>query len=303
MAAYQGGTYIDAQIESVLAQTSQDWVLRIQDDSSTDDTYAIARHHAKEHPRRIVANRRPSNSGSASQNFLELLAGSTGRYVMLADDDDVWREDKVAVTLAEMQRIEAAVGEGVPVLVHTDLAVVDESLRVTAPSMAHVQRLPVNETRLGRLLVQNSVTGCTVMINRALADLVRGPFDGVAMHDWWLALIAAAFGRIGYVDTPTMLYRQHGGNAVGAVDARDTRYLVSRGLDGNETRARVRAASTQASAFLVQFGDRLSAPDRSTVAACAGLGSGGKLRRIANLARSGLWKNTALRKLGQVLYV
>ncbi|WP_291752451.1 glycosyltransferase family 2 protein [Cellulomonas sp. 73-92] len=303
MAAYQGGAYIDAQIESVLAQTCHDWVLRIRDDNSADDTYAVAQRRAADHPHRIVVNQRPSNSGSASQNFLEMLVGSTGRYVMLADDDDVWREDKVALTLAEMQRIEASVGAGVPVLVHTDAAVVDQSLRITSPSMAHVQKLPVHETRLARLLVQNSVTGCTVMINRALADLVREPFDGVAMHDWWLALIAAAFGRIGYVEAPTLLYRQHGGNAVGAVDARDARYLLGRALDGNETRARMRAASAQASAFLAQFGDRLSARDLSAVATCAGLENRGKLARVTDIARSGLWKNTALRRIGQILHV
>ncbi len=303
MAAYQGGAYIAAQIESVLAQTSTNWVLRVRDDQSTDDTYAALRRHAADHTECIVADQRPSNSGSACRNFLELLAGTTGRYVMLADDDDVWREDKVSLTLREMRRLEAEAGSGVPVLVHTDLAVVDDRLRVTSPSMARVQRLPVHETRLGRLLVQNSVTGCTVMVNRALAELVREPFDGIAMHDWWLALIAAALGRIGYVDVPTVLYRQHGGNAVGAVDARDARYLLGRALDGDETRARMRTASDQAEAFLARFGDRLSARDRATVAACAHLGEKGKLGRVAELARHDLWKSTAARRLGQLLYV
>jgi len=303
MAAYQGGPYVAPQIDSILRQTHTDWVLRVRDDRSVDGTYEVARRYAAEHPGRVAAEQRATNSGSAHRNFLELLAGSAGQYVMLADDDDVWLEDKVAVTLREMRRIEAEAGPGVPVLVHTDLSVVDASLRVVAPSMAHSQRLAVRETRLERLLVQNSVTGCTVMVNRALAQMVHEPLDGIAMHDWWLALLAAAFGRIGYVATPTVLYRQHGGNTVGANDARSTRYLLGRALGGGETRARMHAASAQAAALLENHGERLTARQRAAVAACAGLGDRGKLGRLRDVARYGMWKNTALRRLGQVWFV
>ena len=65
----------------------------------------------------------------------------------------------------------------------------------------------------------------------------------------------------------------------------------------------MRAASAQASAFLAQFGDRLSARDLSAVAMCAGLENRGKLARVTDIARSGLWKNTALRRIGQILHV
>ena len=100
-----------------------------------------------------------------------------------------------------------------------------------------------------------------------------------------------------------MLYRQHAGNAVGAVDARAVGYLVGRALGADENRARMRAASTQASTFLSQFGDRLSSGDRAAVAACARLSDRGKLARVASLVHHGLWKNTSVRRIGQVLYV
>jgi len=141
------------------------------------------------------------------------------------------------------------------------------------------------------------------MINRPLADLVREPFDDVAMHDWWLALLAATFGRIGYLPTPTVLYRQHGANAVGAVDARDPRYLLRRALGGDATRARMRAATTQAAAFLDRHADALTGQQRDVIAACAGLPEQGKLARVRTLARHGLWKSTALRRAGQVWHV
>ncbi len=303
MAAYRGAPYIGAQLDSLVAQTYPNWTVRVRDDCSDDGTYDTARRSALQHPERIRVERRQANSGSAARNFLELLASSSEQYVMFADDDDVWLADKVAVTLTEMRRIERDAGPGVPVLVHTDLSVVDAALNVVDPSMARSQRLAVRETRLARLLVQNSVTGCTVMVNRALADLAGEPSDEIAMHDWWLALLAAAFGRIGYVPRPTVLYRQHGRNAVGAADARSARYLVGRALGGDETRARMRTASRQAAELLRRHGDTLTAEQRLVVAACARLRERGKVAGIAGLVRHGLWKNTALRRLGQVWYV
>ena len=222
---------------------------------------------------------------------------------MLADDDDVWRPDKIAVTLAEMRRLEAVVGEETPVLVHTDLAVVDRQLRTVSASLARSQRLAAHETRLARLLVQNSVTGCTVMVNRALANLVGEPFDGIAMHDWWLALIASAFGHLAFVDVPTVQYRQHGHNTVGAVDARDMDYVLARAVDRDGTRTRMRMATQQAGAFLDHFGDRLTPVQRRATTALAHLDESGKLGRLLDLNRHGLWKNTLLRRLGQVWFV
>jgi hypothetical protein len=123
------------------------------------------------------------------------------------------------------------------------------------------------------------------------------------MHDWWLALLASSFGRIGFVARPTVLYRQHGRNTVGAVDARDPRYLAGRALAGAETRARMRAASRQAAALLDGYSPLLAPVQRDAVAACARLAGGSKLDRLATVARHGLWKNTPLRRLGQLWFV
>jgi len=64
--------------------------------------------------------------------------------------------------------------------------------------------------------MQNMVTGCTVMMNRALLRRALPIPDGVLMHDWWLGLVAAAFGEIRFVPQATMFYRQHGKNDTGA---------------------------------------------------------------------------------------
>ena len=66
------------------------------------------------------------------------------------------------------------------------------------------------------LLRHNLVTGCTLTCNRALLDLAMPFPDRLVMHDWWLALVAAACGEIRFLEEPTVRYRQHGRNQVGA---------------------------------------------------------------------------------------
>lgn len=303
MAAYDGELYIGDQIDSILAQTDDRWHLTIQDDGSRDATLAVARMRASDHPGRITVRARSVNSGSAMRNFFELLLSTDAPYAMFADDDDVWLPEKIAVTRDAMTTLERRFGPQTPILVHTDLAVTDAHLATLSPSMARSQRLDGGEARLSRLLVQNTVTGCTVMINRALADLVRPPFTGIAMHDWWLALVASAFGKIGYVASPTVLYRQHGRNAVGASDVRSVRYTLGRLIDADGSTRRLEASYRQAEAFLDHFGSRLSASQLTVVRDYASLPSLAKPARLAMLRRHGFWKNTTVRRLGQVWFV
>jgi glycosyltransferase involved in cell wall biosynthesis len=303
MATRNGERYVAEQIRSILAQTDDGWTLTVRDDCSTDGTVRIVTDLEREHPDRIAVRRRETPSGSAARSFLEMIAASTADYVMLCDQDDVWAADKVAVTRAAMRRLETGTGQGTPLLVHTDLTVTDENLRVVAGSMMRAQQLDGAESRLTRLVVQNMVTGCTVMVNRPLLDLVREPFDGVVMHDWWLALIASALGEIGFVETPTVRYRQHEENAVGARPSRGLGYKVNRLLDAEGVRRSLNDAYPQAGAFLDLYADRLTADQVAVLTAFVGVPGLGKVGRLRVLRRHGLWKNTAARRLGQVLFV
>jgi len=303
MAAHNGERFIGEQIESVLRQGSTGWRLTVRDDCSTDGTLAIVGDYAARHPDRIVAEERGENSGSAKQNFLEMLLRSEAPYVMLCDQDDVWLDDKIAVTLQRMAEMERRHGADTPLLVHSDLTVTDTALRVTARSMMAAQQLDGRESRLNRLVVQNTVTGCTVMVNRALVTMVREPFDRIVMHDWWLALIASAFGAIGFVDTPTALYRQHDTNAVGARPSRGLAYKVDRLLDREGITTALAESFAQAAVLLEHFEDRLSDVQVEMLRAYVTIPQLGKVGRLRVLRHYGFWKNTAVRRLGQVLYV
>lgn len=218
LSTFNGAEYVAEQIESIRRQTMSDWMLLVRDDGSSDETVQIVGKLAETDRRIVLTEDGKGNLGPAGSFglLLQSAAEAGACYVALADQDDVWRPDKLARELQLLRSREAEVGADTPILVHSDLTVVAEDLSVVHPSFLRFQGLErAAGAPLGRLLVQNFVTGCTVVVNRALLD-VATPLPKVAMHDWWLALCAAALGQLAYLPEPTVLYRQHGRNAAGA---------------------------------------------------------------------------------------
>lgn len=216
MATYCAEKYLAEQLQSIFNQSDQRFRLLVRDNASTDGTIAILKEFSQKFPGRITIIEGKENLG-AKGNFSFLANAAKEQYIMFADADDVWLPFKIEQTFNEMKRIEKKWGKACPLLVHTDLKVVDQNLNLLAESFWRYSRLdPQIAQNLHRQLVQNSVTGCTVMVNRALLDLALPIPPTAKMHDWWLALVAGAFGQISIIKTPTMLYRQHGRNDVGA---------------------------------------------------------------------------------------
>lgn len=216
LATYNGETYIREQLDSILNQDYKNWIVRACDDASSDSTYEILLEYQQEYPEQFIVQRNQKGLGSAKRNFMKLIGESTHQYVMCCDQDDIWLNDKISLTMKKMKQIEE-LHEGVPVLVHTDLKVVDEKLNVKSSSFIEYSKLNKN-FEYKDALIQNSVTGCTMMMNRRLVDLLcrEMDMDFVLMHDWLAAIIASGTGCVGFVDCPTMLYRQHTVNSVGA---------------------------------------------------------------------------------------
>jgi glycosyltransferase involved in cell wall biosynthesis len=218
MSAYDGASYLEAQLESIRGQSAGHWRLYARDDGSRDDTAQRLREWARRDPRiEVLANDGRNLGPAASFEVLLQHALDRGeRYVFLSDQDDVWLPDKCARMLALMREREVAAGRDVPVLVHSDLRVVDRDLAPVHPSFIAQHRIDAKEERRAtRLLVGNSVTGCAALVNAALLRCAL-PMPEVAMHDWWLAQCAGAFGELAFLDEPTVLHRQHGANTVGA---------------------------------------------------------------------------------------
>jgi hypothetical protein len=199
----------------------------------------------------------------------------------------------------------ADVARILPLLVYTDQEVVDERLETIAPSMMKYSTLDGRANGIGPMLVQNVVTGCTMMGNRALWELARThvvPPDELVLHDWWLGQIAAALGKLAYLDEPTMLYRQHGDNSVGAYDASSGGYLVRRLREGG-FRDSFAQMERQAAFLLEQFGDEMTPTTRAAVEAFSRFSEKSKAERLADCRRYGIWKTGWHRRLAEVLFI
>lgn len=216
LATYNGEKYLADLLDSLVAQTFQSWELLVHDDGSVDKTFDILLGYQKRYSDRIKILDDGLVMGNARDNFSHLLTISTADYVMFCDQDDVWLPDKIEKTFHKMQELEHWHGS-LPILVHTDLMVVDESLACIAPSMFDYQGLNKSTKGLLQVLAKNSVTGCTMMVNRQ-AILVSTPILPTAiMHDWWMTANVVKFGGVvEFVDEVLIKYRQHSVNSVGA---------------------------------------------------------------------------------------
>ena len=294
LATYHGAPWLEAQVRSLQAQDLPGWRLLARDDGSTDGTPALLARLAREEPRLEVL---PGGERlGVVGNFGALLEAARHRgaeRVFPCDQDDVWRPGRLSSALALLDRLEAERGVATPLLVHSDLEVVDEALGRLHPSFLAFQGLRHEaHDPLRLLLVQNFVTGCASALNRALLELALPLPPACVMHDWWLAQCAAAAGAIGFLPEATVRYRQHAASQVGAAGA-----LLGRGALGARGRRRLAGAwrmgrrlLAQAAALRARLEERGGAPaDRlALVAAFADLRDQGPLRRLATLRRLGV---------------
>lgn len=229
LASYQGVDFLDQQLLSIRQQTYVDWHLLIHNDGADSETEALVERHARQDHRIEWLTEVVSTRQGACGNFAYLLkqAKKRGcRYFVLADQDDVWVSSKIERQLAKLKERELAVGTYTPLLLHTDLCVVDASLQTIAESFIELRGFDPTPP-LASLLTQNTVTGCSCIGNQALLNMAVPVPELAAMHDWWLALCASCAGELLYLHEPTVRYRQHTGNVIGARVGFKERYTLT----------------------------------------------------------------------------
>ena len=294
MAVYNGEKYLVEQLESLRAQTFADWELLISDDCSTDASLSIIKRYC-ETDKRIKLVLEGRRYGGAKQHFMALLGLADAPYVMTCDQDDVWDMDKVKITLNEMRAHEV---DSKPVLVCTDLRVVDEKLNLIAASFRCYSYIDTSDLSLGFFLASNLVAGCTMMVNQGLLNLLHEEVNpnNIFMHDWWAALLASAFGEVVFIDRATISYRQHGNNSMGA-----TKFSFSKVLSQVAAKREIeRLAVVQAGELFHVFNKRLSPAERAQVIAFASIKDANPIKRIWLLSRAGAWRRGLLRNVASL---
>ena len=210
LSTYNGEQFLAEQIQSIQNQTVQDWKLLIRDDGSRDRTREIIQEFVAQDSRIHWINENESKNLGVIKSFHNLAQFEEADVYFFSDQDDVWLPQKLELSLAEARKYPAEM----PLMVYMDLTVVNQDLEVLSNSMIRSQSGHAN-TELVQELTENTVTGGVAMVNHALIQLWNQTED-ILMHDWYLALLATAFGKLVYIDQPGELYRQHEHNVLGA---------------------------------------------------------------------------------------
>lgn len=305
LGTYNYGRYIGDFLHSLAAQDCKEWSLVVRDDASTDNTSAILDDWRNRLPGGI--NTVPGSGGERlgiTGNFSRLLAYSTAPYVMLADPDDVWHPNKIGLSLKAIRGLEDRVGVNRPCLVHTDLRVVDGQLNPIAPS--HWRRhglVPDRGRRLSRIILENTVSGSTSIFNRALVQVAGDIPPEARAEDWWIALIAAAFGEIEPIHQATMDYRRHGANDSETILLAEgaARALLAPGTMRRRLRDALDFPLPCARVFLARYRDRLTPEQIAGLEALLRLRGMGPLARRIAVLRHRLLFTSRLRNLGMLI--
>ena len=285
MAVYNGAECLDDQLESLAAQSHENWQLLASDDGSTDNSSEILKKFGQAH--RVVQLDGP-RQGAAS-NFMSLVRRAQSQlpeesWLAFCDQDDVWLSDRLTRGLEALQKSDMAQ----PALFCSRTWIVDDDLQ-----NHHLSAARPRTPGFLNALVQNIAAGNTILLNPAAARLLMAAAQEVGevvMHDWWAyQLVAGAGGRIVHDDTPTLLYRQHDANEVGAntgLRAKGRRLL--RMLKGDFRRWNdINTAALQASAH------RLTPSHRAELDAFAELRTLPALGRLRGVLHLGLYRQSA----------
>jgi glycosyltransferase involved in cell wall biosynthesis len=215
LASYNGQEYIEAQIQSIQRNHGYSHLVNriiVMDDGSTDNTITIIQKLAVNDDK-IELHQSNEGSLGPSQNFARGLALTSAPFVMLSDQDDIWFPDKIVTSYQYIKTLNSAQ----PLLVYSDLCIVDSKLNVINNSYFAYKKIPINwGNTFNQLLQQNTVSGCTAIFNRPLLDKALPIPESAYMHDWWLALVAKQFGSLKLIERPLIQYRQHKNNSIGA---------------------------------------------------------------------------------------
>jgi glycosyltransferase involved in cell wall biosynthesis len=210
LATRNGAAFIQEQIDSYQAQTYRNWELLVSDDGSTDDTIKIIEEFAKQVPQRVVVRRGPQIG--FWQNFVSLVRSDDidGDLFAYSDQDDIWFPEKLAKAVSWFE----ARPTDQPALYFTRTELIEEGGAPIGFSPLFV-RAPTFQNAL----VQNIGGGNTMVFNRPARLALRATPADVALvsHDWWTYQVVTGIGGIAHYDSwPSLRYRQHELNLVGA---------------------------------------------------------------------------------------
>lgn len=225
---YNGGKYLNAQIDSIIRQSNNNWILKIRNDGSSDNSQSIIEKYCRKYPEKIFLIDSPKENLGLIRSLNCLMAAPPhGKYIMFSDQDDVWLHDKIEVSLEEITKLEGLDGD-LPVMICTDAKCVDADLNIINESFFVSQKFQDGIIgNINKMIALNVVQGCTIMMNRKALEVSYPLPDKLSVHDMWIGINCAYYGKVKYIYRPTLLYRQHQSNVLGSLNI-GLKYYLSR---------------------------------------------------------------------------
>lgn len=223
LATYNGSQYITEMLDSIELQTFSYYHIHVTDDGSTDNTIATIKSHQLFIDGRISIHEQQGGFG-ALRNFSRAIAYCNEEYILLCDQDDYWVNNKLELVFNKFKEAELS-GGNVPLLVFSDLQIVDSNLSCIYESFF---KSSIKDSRCSNpqdFIVSNHIPGCCMAINASAKKVVMPIPEGIRMHDWWIALIVSTYGKIKYIDESLVKYRQHENNTIGVPGVGNKKFL------------------------------------------------------------------------------
>lgn len=295
LATYNGEKYISELLDSILSQTYQNWRVLVSDDCSSDATLTILRDYEARDSRIIIVSV-GRKYGSAKNNFLSLLTYSSSELVMFCDQDDYWLPNKIDMFVRRYSKFRSL---NKPVLLFSDMYVTNSNLDIIGKFM-YSSKLDPERTKTNNLLALNCIPGCVMMLNRELVAIAKRTknFEGIVMHDVWIALLGSIFGKIDFIDSQTILYRQHSANSIGS--KRYIRTVFNSLFDENRSNI-LRKTIWQAQALIREYSSDLDDESYTIIKAYSKLDRFSRFKKVIICTRYGFWKYGIARKVDQLL--
>lgn len=215
LATFNGAAYLDAQLESMAAQTRVPDEIVVTDDRSTDATAAIVAAFAQRHPGIAVRFECNAERLGSTRNFEAAVRRCRGDIVLFSDQDDLWLAERVS------RAVDAFAHDPGLTYVFCNGRIVDASgahLRGTLFSGAAftpAERAAFAAGDALRVLLRhNVVTGAALAVRRDALERIL-PFEPGWIHDYFIAFMLSATGRGGFLEEPLIRYRRHAGQQVG----------------------------------------------------------------------------------------
>lgn len=201
LATFNGKKYLRDQLDSIYNQTYKNIEVIVSDDASNDQTIELLNEYKSKYGLKYYIN--DKNYGLIS-NFQKAIEHCNGDYIALADQDDIWKPNKIEMLLKNI---------GNKSLVCSDALVIDSNGNVLSESLFDYGKLKFfYQDQLRYLLFGNFIPGCTMLFKKELKKYILPIPGNFPFHDWWIALVAAAMDGISFCNEPLMMYRRHGNN-------------------------------------------------------------------------------------------